>query len=205
MLRMPVVGESAHQPGRQCKGCKAQTNRGQWLGDGRNPVARAAVLRVVHAPLLELLPFHHALRERIDAETFEQFGHGRSQHRVAGHEVDARVARALLVVGLVAAVALGGALLLSFVQSAQLARPLARLARSANRLEVQALTHGENVLLGAAGQRLYESRFTPENAGGRVNLKRCGVAVAVKMLCNFMKDRIVLVVIRRSVGVVHFQ
>jgi len=42
------------------------------------------------------------------------------------------------------------------------------VARSANRLEVQALTHGENVLLGAAGQRLYESRFTPENAGGRI-------------------------------------
>src|SRR4051794_8152966 len=51
-------------------------------------------------------------------------------------DVDARVARALLVVGLVAAVALGGALLLSFVQSAQLARPLARLARSANRLGI---------------------------------------------------------------------
>jgi signal transduction histidine kinase len=51
-------------------------------------------------------------------------------------DVDARVARALLVVGLVAVVALGGALLLSFVQSAQLARPLARLARSANRLGV---------------------------------------------------------------------
>jgi signal transduction histidine kinase len=51
-------------------------------------------------------------------------------------DVDARVAGALLVVGLVAAVALGGALLLSFVQSAQLARPLARLARSANRLGI---------------------------------------------------------------------
>src|SRR3982074_729381 len=36
-------------------------------------------------------------------------------------DVDARVASALLVVGLVAVVAFGGALLLSFVQSAQLA------------------------------------------------------------------------------------
>ncbi len=51
-------------------------------------------------------------------------------------DVDSRVARALLVVGLVAVVALAGALILSFVQSAQLARPLARLARSANRLGI---------------------------------------------------------------------
>src|SRR5438105_823931 len=49
-------------------------------------------------------------------------------------EVDARVARAMLVVGLVAVVAFAGALVLAFVQSAQLARPLARPARSANRL-----------------------------------------------------------------------
>jgi glycosyltransferase involved in cell wall biosynthesis len=65
------------------------------------------------------------------------------------------------------------------------------VAHSANRLGIPALAHGENVLLGesdrlaqltiealraptlrdrlgTAGRRLYESRFTPERAGGRI-------------------------------------
>ena len=65
------------------------------------------------------------------------------------------------------------------------------VAHSANRLGIPALAHGENALLGesdhlakltlealrdgalrerlgAAGRRLYESRFTPEKAGGRI-------------------------------------
>jgi glycosyltransferase involved in cell wall biosynthesis len=65
------------------------------------------------------------------------------------------------------------------------------VAHSANRLGIPALAHGENVLLGesdrlagltlealrdpalrerlgAAGRRLYESRFTPEKAGGQI-------------------------------------